>query len=82
MKKILSNINKTSFWICLALSVGLIVTSFILPPQGLIDPSVLTAVGEIFAFATLGTIIQGIERGADIKIKHNNTEVEVDNPDQ
>jgi len=40
-------------WICLIISVSLIIASFVLPPIGIIDNSVLAAVGELFAFGTL-----------------------------
>lgn len=81
MKRIYENINKTAFWICLTFSIGLIITSFVLPPSGQIDPSVLTATGEIFGFATLGTIIQAIGKGTDISLKKGDTEININNPD-
>lgn len=82
MKKILKNINKKAFWICLTVSVLLIVTSFILPPTGVVDTSVLAAVGEIFGFATLGTVIGAIDRGADITLSKGDMSINVDNPDE
>lgn len=57
------------------LSVLLIGSSFLVPPTGVIDPSVLAAVGEIFAFASLITVSTHLYRGKDAKIKHNNTEI-------
>ena len=35
----------------LAFGILLIIASFIVPPLGVVDNSVLTAIGEIFAFA-------------------------------
>ena len=82
MKKgMFKQVNTKAFWICLCASLALITVSFIMPPTGIIDPSVLTAVGEIFAFAALATIIRGIEKGSDIKLSKGDVSVEIDNPD-
>lgn len=61
------------------IAVALIVGGFFVPPMGEIDGSVLTAVGEIFAFAALWTTIYSISRGADVKIQHNNTNITIEN---
>lgn len=50
--------SKVIFIITCVISVGLLVAGFILPPRGVIDPSCLTAVGELFAFASLGQLPQ------------------------
>ena len=75
-------IDLVSFYICLTISVCLLVTSFFLPPVGEINSSVVAAVGEIFAFATLGTVIHGINRGADVSVKKGEIEINVNNPDK
>lgn len=54
-------------------AIGLIIGSFFVPPMGVIDGSVLAAVGEIFAFAALGTVIKAIDKGVDAQVQHNNT---------
>ena len=81
IKYIYSNMNKLVFWICLSTSIILIVVGFLLPPLAEISGSVLTAVGELFGYATLGTVLEGIHRGADIKLSKGNTSIEIDNPD-
>jgi hypothetical protein len=84
MSKIFKNFTKNdkiAFWLCLSISVILLVASFLLPPTGKIDTSVLQAVGEIFAFATLYTVIVSIGRGGDITLKKGDTEVTLNNPD-
>ena len=53
--------------------MGLIIASFIVPPTGVIDPSVLAATGEIFAFAALGAVIKAIDKGVDAKVQRGNT---------
>lgn len=65
------------FHILTFVSVGLIIASFIVPPTGAIDPTVLGALGEIFAFAGLGTVIKAIDEGVDAKVEHNNTSVTI-----
>lgn len=50
-------------------SIGLIVTSFIIPPTGVIDNSVLQAVGEILIFPVVWMIPDAIRAGRTIKYK-------------
>lgn len=59
------------------ISIALIVASFIVPPTGVIDPSVLAGVGEIFAWGALYILLVAIERGTPASISHNNTTVTV-----
>ena len=81
VKKIYSNLNKKAFWICLGVSIILLIISFVLPPAGSIDPSVMGGVGELFAFASLGTVIEAISKGADVTLNHGNTSVTLNTPD-
>lgn len=71
-------IGGVSFVIMATLSVAFLVLSFMLPPTGTIDPSVLTAVGELFAFAALGTLITAIGRGKKATVRHNDTELTIE----
>lgn len=64
------------------LALLLIFAGFVLPPCGVIDGSVLTAVGEIFGFAALWTLVKAIEKGVDAKVTHNNTTIEINNDEQ
>ena len=45
------------FWICLIVSIGLIVAGFCVPPMGIIDGSVLTAVGILFGIFVILLLI-------------------------
>ena len=72
-----ATIKNPAFWVCLSLSIGLIVAGFCVPPHGEIDGSVLTACGILFAFATLETVHIAIRKGVDAKVKHGQTEVTV-----
>ena len=79
--QIYSNVNHIAFWVCLIISIGLTIGSFFVPPMGVIDGSVLAAVGELFAFATLATVIEAIRKGSDVTVQHNNPSLTVNNPD-
>ncbi len=69
--------HKRVFFICLSMAVILLSASFILPPLGIIDPSVLAATGELFAFATLGSVVAAVERGKTAKISKGNVSLSV-----
>ena len=69
--------HKNVFLICLIVALGLIITSFFIPPLAVVDGSVLAAVGEIFAFAALGEVVAAIERGHSASITHGNTTIEI-----
>lgn len=58
-------------------AVGLIIASFFIPPLAVIDGSVLAAVGEIFAFAALGTAIKAMDKGLDARVQHRDTSITV-----
>jgi hypothetical protein len=72
-----ATMRNPAFWVCLSLSIGLIVAGFCVPPHGEIDGSVLTSCGILFAFATLETVHIAIKKGVDAKVKHGQTEVTV-----
>lgn len=74
--------NKIAFWICLVISTALLVSSFIIPPTGVIDPSVLRAVGEIFAFAVLYVVIEALNRGTDVTLQKGDVNLHLNNPDK
>lgn len=69
------------FWICLICAIGLLVGGFFAPPMGVIDGSVLTAVGLLFAFATLAQIPIIIEVAGYAKFTNGNTTIEISKDD-
>lgn len=73
--------HKWVFLIALLVSVGLIVTSFFIPPLAVVDGSVLASVGELFAFAALGEVGAAIERGHGATISHGGTTIEIKKED-
>lgn len=70
-------LSSISFWVCLCTSLVLIALGFLVPPMGDIHPSVLTAVGELFGFATLAIVADAVKFGYDAKITHGNTTVQI-----
>lgn len=74
--------HKNVFLVCVLVSIGLIIGSFITPPMWIIDGSVLAAVGEIFAFAALGEIGAAIERGHSASISHGNTTISINKEEE
>lgn len=73
--------HTVAFAVCLAVSIALIVGGFFVPPTGVIDGSVLTAVGLLFGYATLGQVHSLVARGKGVKIQHGATSVSVGDDD-
>lgn len=72
-----ATVRNPVFWVSFLLCAGLLIAGFLVPPTGAIDGSVLTGVGELFAFPTLWTVWHGIDKGIEAKLKHGNTEVTI-----
>lgn len=53
----------------------LIVAGFIVPPTGIIDRSVLIAVGELNGTLAIGAVIKAIDKGRSATFHHNDTEL-------
>ena len=64
------------FWICLIVSIGLIVAGFCVPPMGIVDGSVLTAVGILFGFASLAQIPVIIEVAGYVRMTKGDMTIE------
>ena len=70
-------LSRLTFVICFFVSVGLIVGGFFVPPMGVIDGSVLTAVGELLLFPTLLYGYRAVELGMKVKFQKGNASLEV-----
>ena len=69
-----------TFYLTLAISLLLIIGGFLLPPMGIIDGSVLTAVGELLMFgvlAQLPALIDAAKNGKSIKLTKGDSSIEV-----
>ena len=65
------------FTITFILSVALIIGGFFCPPIGIIDGSVLSAVGLLLMFATIDKVPDAIKAGKSIKLQRGDTSIEV-----
>lgn len=71
-----------AFWICLAVSIFLMVGSAIVPPPFVVDSSIFKCVAWLFGFAALSQVPVIVESGKTASIKHNNTVLTIgDTPD-
>lgn len=68
-------------YVLLLLSFGLMVASFIVPPLGAINPTVLQGIALILGFTwllyTTANIPTFIEKGAKIKASYGNASIEI-----
>lgn len=80
MKNLLDKciIHNIYFSILSLIAIGLIIASFIVPPTGVIDPSVLAGTGEIFAFAALGSVYKAMDKDKGITLAHGDTSITID----
>lgn len=79
MRKILKETWESNIWmrILTISSIILIIASFFVPPLGIIDGSILAAVGELEAFGVLWILMYAIEKGTNASFKKGDVEVEI-----
>lgn len=65
------------FYLTLGTSIFLIGAGFLIPPTGVIDGSVLTAVGELLMFSVVARIPEAIKAGRNIKLQKGDSSVEI-----
>ena len=73
------------FYLTLAISLLLIIGGFLLPPMGIIDGSVLTAVGELLMFGVLAQVpalIDAAKNRKSVKISKGDFTAEVTSSDE
>lgn len=69
--------NNLFFWIFSIAGLLLIIASFLLPPMGIVDNSILAAVGELDGLIALGAVIKAIDKGRSATFHHNGTELTI-----
>lgn len=72
------------FYLNLGISIALMVGGFLLPPTGVIDGSVLTAVGLLLMFAVIAQvpkILEAVQKGQSIKLKKGDMTVDISGSD-
>ena len=65
------------FRLTLLVSVLLLVGGFFCPPMGVIDGSVLSAVGLLLLFAVIDKLPEAIRQGRSIRLRKGDLDVEV-----
>lgn len=80
MGEVLKNAAKGNkpFWICLIVSILLIVGGALTPPPFIIDSSIFIACGILFAFAALHVLDKAIEKGTGAKITKGDISLEIE----
>lgn len=66
-----------AFFICLGVSLFLMIGAAIVPPPFVIDQSIFKAVGWLFGFAALSQVPALVESGKSATLKHGNTSLTV-----
>lgn len=64
------------FWVCLITSVSLVIAGFFVPPMGVIDGSVLKAVGILMGFAVLAQLPVIIEVAGSVRVTKGDMTIE------
>lgn len=83
MKKVKGILRQVDWYIhvTMVVSIVLIIVSFFIPPTGVIDGSVLAAVGELGVmtamFSFLVRLPEYIKAGMSARIRHGNTSLEL-----
>lgn len=67
------------FYLTLGTSICLIGAGFLIPPTGVIDGSVLTAVGELLMFSVIARIPEAVKAGKSVKIQKGDSSIEIEN---
>ena len=62
-------------------AIGLVIAGFLVPPLGVIDGSVLTAVGEIVFLVTIFFVWDCVTKGKIAKIKKGDIEASISDND-
>lgn len=73
--------DKHIFIVCLVAALVVGAVSFILPPTGIIDPSVLKFIALLLGFAALAVAGQNLANGKDVIFNHGETQIKIENDD-
>ena len=79
MRKILKETWESNIWLRILSisSILLIIASFFVPPLGIIDGSILAAVGELEALGVLWIVMRAVEKGTGASFKKGDVEVDI-----
>lgn len=74
-------VSKVAFWVCLIVSIGLMVGGAIVPPPFVVDASIFKCVGWLFGFAALGLLPDVLALGRTAKLQRGNTTITIGKDD-
>ena len=77
MTRRVSRSTTIALWVCTLAAIALLLASFIVPPTGIIDPSVLKGASLVACFAGLFVIREAIREGLGVKLTHGDTTIEI-----
>ena len=79
MKEILKETWESNIWLRILTisSILLIISSFFVPPLGILDGSVLAAVGELEGLGVLWIVLRAVEKGTGASFKKGDVEVDI-----
>lgn len=66
-----------AFWVCLVISIFLMIGSALTPPQFIIDQSIFKAVSWLFGFAALAQVPAIVQSGKTAILRHGHTTLTV-----
>ena len=70
------------FYTTFVVSLALVIAGFVVPPMGVIDGSVLTAVGLLLMFAVIAKLPEAIKAGRSLKVTKGDFTAEVSSPEK
>lgn len=70
-----------AFFVCLGVSIFLMVGSAIVPPPFVVDTSIFKCVAYLLGFAALSQVPAIVESGKTARLTHGNTSLTVGDPD-
>ena len=79
MREILKVTWESNIWLRILTisSILLIISSFFVPPLGVLDGSVLAAVGELEGLGVLWIVLRAVEKGTGASFKKGDVEVDI-----
>lgn len=77
MTRRVSRSTTIALWVCTLAAIALLLASFIVPPTGIIDPSVLKGASLVACFAGLFVLREAIREGLGVKLTHGDTTIEI-----
>ena len=70
-----------AFWVCLGVSIFLMVGSACVPPPFVVDASIFKCVAWLFGFAALSQVPAIVNSGKTARLQHGNTSLTVGDVD-